>query len=79
MNRQALDVQPGLLAWILEKFAEWADTEDSPWAQERFRQIVRWRQPESGGHFPLLEVPEFFLDDLQYGLAAVLAAGGDRS
>lgn len=49
------------------------------WAQERFRQIVRWRQPETGGHFPSLEVPEFFVADLQEGLGAVLAAGGGRS
>jgi epoxide hydrolase len=45
-----------------------------PWAQERYRQIVRWRSPETGGHFPSLEVPEYFVKDLQEGLAAVLAA-----
>ncbi|MGB3351431.1 MAG: epoxide hydrolase [Mycobacterium sp.] len=130
-----VDSPAGLLAWILDKFAEWTDTEDSPfetisrdrilddvtlywltrtgassariyyeshasldpelrvdvpsaitqyprdiekypraWAQERYRQIVRWRSPEAGGHFPSLEVPEFFVRDLQEGLAAVLAA-----
>ncbi|MFD5079111.1 epoxide hydrolase [Streptomyces sp. NPDC058371] len=130
-----VDSPVGLLAWILDKFAEWSDTEDSPfetisrdrilddvtlywltrtgassariyyeshnsldpelrvdvpsaitmyprdveksprtWAQERYRQIVRWRSPESGGHFPSLEVPEYFVKDLQEGLAAVLAA-----
>jgi pimeloyl-ACP methyl ester carboxylesterase len=129
------DSPVGLLAWILDKFAEWSDTEDRPfetisrdrvlddvtlywltrtgasaariyyeshnsldpelrvdvpsaitmyprdiekcprpWAQERYRQIVRWRSPDSGGHFPSLEVPEFFVKDLQEGLAAVLAA-----
>ncbi|WXG68469.1 epoxide hydrolase [Rhodococcus sovatensis] len=128
-----VDSPVGLLAWILDKFAEWTDTEDSPfeaisidrildnvtlywltrtgassariyyeshnsldpelrvdvpsavtvfprdiekypraWAQERFRQIVRWRTPETGGHFPSLEVPEFFVQDLREGLAAVL-------
>lgn len=130
-----VDSPVGLLAWILDKFAEWSDTEDSPfetmsrdrilddvtlywltrtgassariyyeshnsfdpdlridvpsaitmyprdiekyprvWAQERYRQIVRWRSPEAGGHFPSLEVPEFFVTDLRAGLAAVLAA-----
>ncbi|MCP2342131.1 epoxide hydrolase family protein [Actinomadura rupiterrae] len=131
-----VDSPVGLLAWILDKFAEWSDTEDSPfetisrdrilddvtlywltrtgasaarlyyeshnsldpelrvdvpsaitmyprdmenripraWAQERFRQIVRWTLPESGGHFPSLELPEYFAKDLQEGLAAVLAA-----
>ncbi|CAM03355.1 pimeloyl-ACP methyl ester carboxylesterase [Saccharopolyspora erythraea NRRL 2338] len=132
-----VDSPVGLLAWILDKFAEWTDTEDSPfetisrdrvldnitlywltrtgassariyyeshnsldpelrvdvpsaismyprdiekypraWAQERYRQIVRWRSPETGGHFPSLEVPEYFVKDLQEGLAAVLAASG---
>uniref|UniRef100_A0AAU3GM65 Epoxide hydrolase 1 n=1 Tax=Streptomyces sp. NBC_01401 TaxID=2903854 RepID=A0AAU3GM65_9ACTN len=130
-----VDSPVGLLAWILDKFAEWSDTEDSPfetisrdrilddvtlywltrtgasaariyyeshnsldpelrvdvpsaitmypadaekcprvWAQERYRQIVRWRAPEAGGHFPSLEVPEYFVKDLQEGLTAVLAA-----
>ena len=132
-----VDSPVGLLAWILDKFAEWTDTEDSPfeaismdsildnvtlywltrsgassariyyeshnsldpelrvdvpsaittyprdiekypraWAQERFRNIVRWRTPDTGGHFPSLEVPDYFVKDLQEGLAAVLA--GER-
>ena len=130
-----VDSPVGLLAWILDKFAEWSDTEDSPfetisvdsilddvtlywltrtgasaariyaeshssmdpdlrvdvpsaitmypgdiekcprpWAQERYRQIVRWSSPRAGGHFPSLEVPEHFVADLQAGLAAVLTA-----
>lgn len=130
-----VDSPVGLLAWILDKFAEWTDTEDTPfktisrdsvldnvtlywltrtgassariyyeshnsldpdlrvdvpsaisiyprdiekwprvWAQERFRRIVRWRAPDAGGHFPSLEVPEFFVEDLRNGLTAVLAA-----
>ena len=130
-----VDSPVGLLAWILDKFAEWSDTEDSPfetmsrdrildnvtlywltrtgasaariyyeshnsfdpglridvpaaitayprdvekcprpWAQQRYRHIVRWSTPETGGHFPSLEVPEYFVEDLQEGLAAVLAA-----
>ena len=134
-----VDSPVGLLAWILDKFAEWTDTEDSPfetisrdrilddvtlywltrtgasaariyyeshdsldpalrvdvpaaisvyprdiekcprpWAQERYRQIVRWGTPASGGHFPSLEVPAYFVKDLQAGLAAVLAANGER-
>ncbi|NGN67635.1 epoxide hydrolase 1 [Streptomyces sp. A7024] len=129
-----VDSPVGLLAWILDKFAEWSDTEDSPferisidrvlddvtlywltrtgasaariyyeshnsldpelrvdvpsaltmyprdvekcprpWAQQRYRQIVRWRTPEAGGHFAALEVPEYFVKDLREGLAAVLS------
>ncbi|KUL64291.1 epoxide hydrolase family protein [Streptomyces sp. NRRL S-1521] len=135
-----VDSPVGLLAWILDKFAEWSDTEDSPfetmsrdrvlddvtlywltrtgasaariyheshnsldpglrvdvpsaitmyprdvekcpraWAQERYRRIVRWREPESGGHFPSLEMPECFVRDLREGLAAVLAAPAPRA
>ncbi|GAA4664128.1 epoxide hydrolase family protein [Streptomyces youssoufiensis] len=130
-----VDSPVGLLAWILDKFAEWSDTEDSPfetisrdrvlddvtlywltrtgasaariyyeshdsldpdlrvdvpsaitmyprdvekcprpWAKQRYRRLVRWRSPESGGHFPSLEVPAYFVRDLREGLAAVLAA-----
>ncbi|MFD5095988.1 epoxide hydrolase family protein [Amycolatopsis thailandensis] len=130
-----VDSPVGLLAWILDKFYEWTDTEDSPfetisrdrilddvtlywltrtgassariyyeshnsldpelrvdvpsaitiyprdiekypraWSQERYRRIVRWRSPERGGHFPSLEVPEYFVKDLQEGLVAVLAS-----
>ncbi|GAA0944247.1 epoxide hydrolase family protein [Pseudonocardia zijingensis] len=130
-----VDSPVGLLAWILDKFAEWSDTEDSPfetlsmdrvlddvtlywltrtgasaariyheshdsldpelrvdvpaaismypadiekcprpWAQARYRRIVRWREPGRGGHFPSLEVPGYFVEDLREGLAAVLAA-----
>ena len=134
-----VDSPVGLLAWILDKFAEWSDTEDSPferisidrvlddvtlywltrtgasaariyyeshnsldpelrvdvpsaltmyprdtektprlWAQERYRQIVRWNVPDTGGHFPSMEVPEYFVEDLREGLAAVLAADAGR-
>ncbi|MFD6133972.1 epoxide hydrolase family protein [Isoptericola sp. NPDC060257] len=131
-----VDSPVGLLAWLLDKFAEWSDTEDSPfetisrdrilddvtlywltrtgasaariyaespgsldpelrvdvpsaltmypgdiesrtpraWAEQRYRRIVRWTAPERGGHFPALEVPDFFVKDLRAGLAAVLAA-----
>lgn len=133
-----VDSPVGLLAWLLDKFAEWSDTEDSPfetisrdrilddvtlywltrtgasaariyaespgsldpelrvdvpsaltmypgdiesrtpraWAEQRYRRIVRWTEPERGGHFPSLEVPDFFVRDLRAGLAAVLAARG---
>ncbi|MCX0241983.1 epoxide hydrolase family protein [Streptomyces drozdowiczii] len=135
-----VDSPVGLLAWILDKFAEWTDTGDSPfetvsidrilddvtlywltrtgasagriyyeshggvnaldpdlrvdvpsaitiypsdiekcprpWAQQRYQRIVRWTTPEAGGHFPSLEVPEYFVKDLQAGMTAVLAANG---
>lgn len=45
-----------------------------PWAEERFRHIVRWRAPEAGGHFPALEMTGEFERDLREGLASVLAA-----
>ncbi|WP_202947731.1 epoxide hydrolase family protein [Advenella kashmirensis] len=130
-----VDSPVGLLAWILDKFYEWTDSEDSPferisrdrildnvtlywltrsgasaariyyeshdsldpelkvevptaisiypkdiekcprpWAQERYQKIVRWREPEAGGHFPSLEVPGEFVRDLREGLGVVLEA-----
>lgn len=129
-----VDSPVGLLAWILDKFAEWSDTERSPfdtisldrfldnvtlywltasgassariyreshnsidphlrvdvpsaitmypydisskcplpWAEQRYRRIVHWAEPEKGGHFPSLEVPEHFVGDLRAGLGAVM-------
>ena len=133
-----VDSPVGLLAWLLDKFAEWSDTDDSPfetisrdrildnvtlywltrtgasaariyyeshnaldpdlrvdvpsaitiypgdvercprpWAQQRYRRIVHWGTPERGGHFPSMEVPDRFLEDLREGLSAVLAARAD--
>ncbi|OZD14750.1 epoxide hydrolase [Rhodococcus sp. 06-156-3C] len=130
-----VDSPVGLLAWILDKFAEWTDNRDSPlesipldklldnvtlywltrtgassariyyeshdsldpelrvdvpaaittyprdieknprpWAEQRFRNIVHWQEPESGGHFPSLERPDYFVADLREGLAAVILA-----
>ena len=130
-----VDSPVGLLAWILDKFAEWTDTEGSPfetisrtalfdnvtlywltrsgassariyfeshhsldpdlrvevpaaittyprdiakcprpWAEQRYRHIVRWRAPDAGGHFPSLERREYFVQDLRAGLSAVLQA-----
>lgn len=124
-----VDSPVGLLAWILDKFAAWSDTRDSPfetidrdrllvnvtlywltrsgasaariyaeshnsldpdlrvdvptaittyprniqrwprpWAQERYRRIVRWEEPDAGGHFPSLERPGFFVRDLRASL-----------
>lgn len=134
-----VDSPVGLLAWILDKFAAWSDTRDSPfktidrdqlldnvtlywltrsgasaariyfeshdsldpdlrvdvptaittyprdierwprpWAQERYRHIVRWEEADAGGHFPSLERPEFFVRDLRASLAAVLAVDQER-
>ncbi|OIJ23730.1 epoxide hydrolase family protein [Nocardioides luteus] len=133
-----VDSPVGLLAWLLDKFAEWSDTDDSPfetisrervldnvtlywltrtgasaariyyeshnaldpdlrvdvpsaitiypgdvercprqWAEQRYRHIVHWGTPERGGHFPSMEVPDRFVEDLREGLTAVLAARAD--
>ncbi|MET8473087.1 epoxide hydrolase [Streptomyces sp. NPDC006422] len=130
-----VDSPVGLLAWILDKFADWSDTVDSPfetisrdrilddvtlywltrsgasaariyyeshasldpglrvdvpaaitmyprdiektprpWAEHRYRTIVHWTEPTSGGHFPSLERPTYFTRDLQTGLQKVLTA-----
>ncbi|MFI6942370.1 epoxide hydrolase family protein [Streptomyces sp. NPDC050418] len=130
-----VDSPVGLLAWILDKFADWSDTKDSPferiprdrilddvtlywltrsgasaariyyeshnslapdlrvdvptaitiyprdiekyprpWSAQRYRNIVRWNSPDVGGHFPSLEVPATFVEDLREGITAVLNA-----
>src|SRR5690606_11721146 len=131
-----VDSPVGLLAWILDKFYEWTDSEDSPfarisrdrildnvtlywltrsgasaariyyeshdsldpelrvnvpaaisiyprdiekcprpWAQERYRRIVRWEESEAGGHFPALEVAGEVVRDLREGMGVVLTLG----
>ena len=34
------------------------------WAERRFHDIRYWNEPDRGGHFPALEVPELFVDEL---------------
>ncbi|MET0704613.1 MAG: epoxide hydrolase family protein [Mycobacterium sp.] len=35
------------------------------WLAHRYRNIVSWREPDHGGHFPSLEVPATFVDELR--------------
>lgn len=44
----------------------------SAWAEKRYKNIVSWNEAPEGGHFPSLEVPEYFIQDLRAGLSAVL-------
>ncbi len=55
-------------------FAHDAERYPRPWAQGRYRQIVRRGEPERGGHFPSPEAPEYFVEDLREGFAVVLTA-----
>jgi epoxide hydrolase len=41
------------------------------WAEQRFHDIRYWNEPERGGHFPALEVPELFVDELTRFFALV--------
>jgi pimeloyl-ACP methyl ester carboxylesterase len=44
------------------------------WAQQRFHQIVSWREANRGGHFAAFEQPSSFIDELRTGLRAIAAA-----
>ena len=44
------------------------------WAQQRFHQIVSWREANRGGHFAAFEQPSSFIDELRIGLRAIAAA-----
>ncbi len=32
---------------------------------ERSHRVVRWTEAPRGGHFPMLEVPDFFVEDVR--------------
>lgn len=49
-------------------------THPRPWAEERYRRIVRWNRPQRGGNFPAMEIPGYFAEDLRAGLSEVLRA-----
>ena len=35
------------------------------WAQKRFSNLIYWNEPERGGHFAALEVPEVFVTEVR--------------
>ncbi len=41
------------------------------WAERRFHDIRYWNEPERGGHFPAVEVPELFVDEVTRFFALV--------
>jgi pimeloyl-ACP methyl ester carboxylesterase len=47
-----------------------ADIEKLPrhWVEKRFQNLTYWNEAESGGHFPMLEVPASFTREVQQGL-----------
>ena len=50
-----------------------ADIEKLPrsWIETRFRDIRYWSEPRRGGHFPMLEVPDSYVSELQTGFRAL--------
>lgn len=42
-----------------------------PWVESRFTDVRSFRVAERGGHFPMLEVPETYVDELRVGLGAL--------
>ena len=41
------------------------------WADQRYRNIVYWNEPERGGHFAAWEQPELFVAELRAGFASM--------
>ncbi len=44
-----------------------------PWAESRFTDLRSFRVAGHGGHFPMLEVPEFYVDELRRALGPMPA------
>ena len=42
-----------------------------PWVESRFTDLRSYRVAPHGGHFPMLEVPELYVDELRYGLGSM--------
>lgn len=42
-----------------------------PWVESRFADLRSFRVAAGGGHFPMLEVPELYVDELRRGLGAL--------
>lgn len=42
-----------------------------PWVESRFTDLRSFREAPHGGHFPMLEVPELYVDELRRGLGAL--------
>ena len=35
------------------------------WAERRFKSLIYWSEPDKGGHFAAMEVPEIFLQEVR--------------
>ena len=44
------------------------------WVEARYRRLVRWEVLDRGGHFPSLEVPDLFVDELRASFAGLASA-----
>jgi pimeloyl-ACP methyl ester carboxylesterase len=42
-----------------------------PWVERRFRNVQYWNETSRGGHFPMLEVPKIYVDELRSGLGSL--------
>lgn len=42
-----------------------------PWVESRFTDLRSYRVAPHGGHFPMLEVPELYVEELRYGLGSL--------
>ena len=60
MNREPLTLPVGISLFPKEIFRC-----SRRWAEQRFRNIVHWREFDQGGHFAALERPEVLVDEIR--------------
>jgi len=48
------------------------------WDERRFRDIRHWSEPDRGGHFPALEQPALFVEEIRAFFRLVRLAIPDR-
>jgi pimeloyl-ACP methyl ester carboxylesterase len=59
-NRDPVDVATGISLFPKEIFRS-----SRRWAEQRFRNIVHWREFDRGGHFAALERPDVLVDEIR--------------
>ena len=59
-NREPVDAPTGISLFPKEIFRS-----SRRWAEQRFRNIVHWREFDRGGHFAALECPDVLVDEIR--------------
>ncbi|VAV91038.1 Epoxide hydrolase [hydrothermal vent metagenome] len=65
------NVDPVIIPSGCSIFPDEIITPSRRWAESRFQNMVYWNEPEHGGHFAALEVPELFVTEVRACFAAM--------